>query len=57
MKRGFASTFGPNNVFKAAVVLSGNGVYDGSEVTETAALMIALSKHKANIQCFAPNRD
>ena len=43
--------------FKAAVVLAGCGVYDGSEITETTSMLVALCKHKAQIQCFAPNRD
>jgi hypothetical protein len=30
--------------FRAAVILAGNGVYDGTEVTEAASLLIALSK-------------
>lgn len=30
---------------KAAVVLSGCGVYDGSEVTEAVSLLVALSKY------------
>jgi len=29
--------------FKAAVVLSGCGVYDGSEITEAVSMLIALS--------------
>ena len=43
--------------FKAAVILAGSGVYDGSECTEAVSMLIALSSHKASIQCFAPNRD
>ena len=30
---------------KAAVVLSGLGVYDGSEATETVSVLVALSKN------------
>ena len=40
---------------KAAVVLSGCGVYDGTETTEGVAMLVALSKHKVAIQCFAPD--
>ena len=29
---------------KAAVMLAGAGVYDGSEITETTSILIALSK-------------
>lgn len=46
-----------SGTFKAAVLLAGCGVYDGSEITETTAMLVALSKHKAEVQCFAPNRD
>ena len=42
--------------FRAAVVLSGCGVQDGSEITETVALQIALSKHATSVMNFAPNR-
>lgn len=40
---------------KIAVVLSGCGVYDGTEVIEAASTLIHLSKHKANVSYFAPN--
>jgi len=43
--------------FRAAVLLHGCGVYDGTEVTEGNALLVALSKQKAQVQCFAPDRD
>ena len=32
-------------------------MYDGTETTEAASLLIALAKHKAQIQCYAPNDD
>ena len=38
-------------------MLAGSGVYDGSEITETASMLVALSKHKADVQVFAPNRN
>jgi len=41
---------------KVAVVLSGSGVYDGSEVTESVSVAIHLSKAKAEINFFAPNK-
>eukprot|EP01083_Nonionella_stella_P139703 426733_1 len=37
-----------------AVLLSGCGVYDGSEIQESTAILFSLSK-RANVQCFAPN--
>lgn len=43
--------------FRAAVVLAGCGVYDGSEITEAVSMLIALSTHGAKYQVFAPNVD
>ncbi len=43
----------PPNV---AVVLSGCGVYDGTEITESVSVLVSLSP-RASIQCFAPNID
>eukprot|EP01017_Pseudomicrothorax_dubius_P005339 TRINITY_DN11324_c0_g1_i3.p1 TRINITY_DN11324_c0_g1~~TRINITY_DN11324_c0_g1_i3.p1 ORF type:complete len:224 (-),score=52.89 TRINITY_DN11324_c0_g1_i3:35-706(-) len=42
---------------KAAIVLSGCGVYDGSEINEAISIMISLSQHNVAYQCFAPNKD
>ena len=39
-----------------AVLLSGCGVFDGSEIHETVASLIALSKAGASVQCLAPNK-
>ncbi len=39
-----------------AVILSGCGVYDGSEITEAAGLLIALSQQGFAVRCFAPDR-
>ncbi|TNV75987.1 hypothetical protein FGO68_gene2334 [Halteria grandinella] len=41
--------------FRAAVILAGNGVYDGSEITEAVSMLIALSKHASEYKIFAPN--
>ncbi|CAG9334901.1 C21orf33 [Blepharisma stoltei] len=41
---------------KVAVVLSGCGVYDGSEITESVAVLANLSKNGAEYQCFAPDK-
>lgn len=38
-----------------AVVLSGCGVFDGSEVYESVLTLLALEENNANYQCFAPN--
>jgi len=40
---------------KVAVVLSGCGVYDGSEVYEAVCTLLALDRAGAQVQCFAPN--
>jgi len=38
-----------------AVVLSGSGVFDGTEIHEAVSILIHLSKHGAEYTCFAPN--
>lgn len=40
---------------RVAVVLSGCGVYDGSEVYETVLTQLHLSQAGAQVQCFAPD--
>lgn len=40
---------------KVGVVLSGCGVFDGSEITEAVAILVALDKRGAQIVCMAPN--
>lgn len=40
---------------KVAVVLSGCGVYDGSEVYEAVCTLMSLDRANAEVQCFAPN--
>lgn len=42
---------------KVAVVLSGCGVYDGSEIHEATLTLLALSKNEVEYQCFAPDKD
>jgi enhancing lycopene biosynthesis protein 2 len=39
---------------KVGVVLSGCGVFDGSEITEAVAILVALDKRGAEIVCLAP---
>ena len=41
---------------KVAVVLSGSGVYDGTEITEGVATLVHLSRAGVQYQCFAPNK-
>eukprot|EP01029_Cantina_marsupialis_P010655 TRINITY_DN241_c0_g3_i2.p1 TRINITY_DN241_c0_g3~~TRINITY_DN241_c0_g3_i2.p1 ORF type:complete len:237 (-),score=85.41 TRINITY_DN241_c0_g3_i2:265-975(-) len=56
MLRAFSQASG--KMPKIALVLSGCGVYDGSEVTEAVSCLIHLSKHKEiEISKFAPNKD
>jgi enhancing lycopene biosynthesis protein 2 len=38
-----------------AVILSGCGHRDGSEVTEAASTLIAIGENKSKYQCFAPS--
>ncbi|MBL4864972.1 MAG: isoprenoid biosynthesis glyoxalase ElbB [Pseudomonadales bacterium] len=40
---------------KIAVILSGCGVYDGSEIYETTLTLLALDRLGAEAQCMAPN--
>ena len=40
---------------KVAVILSGSGYLDGSEIREAVGVLWALSVHKAEVQCFAPD--
>lgn len=39
---------------KIAVVLTGAGYLDGSEITEAVSTLICLSEAKVNYQCYAP---
>ena len=42
---------------QVAVILSGCGVYDGSEIHEAIATLYALEKRGVSYQCFAPDID
>ena len=42
---------------KVAVVLSGCGVFDGAEIHESVLALLALDRHGAAYQCFAPDMD
>ncbi|MBU2590965.1 MAG: isoprenoid biosynthesis glyoxalase ElbB [Nitrospinota bacterium] len=42
---------------KVAVVLSGCGVYDGSEIQEAVITMLEIRKNGAEYQCFAPDKE
>lgn len=38
-----------------AVVLAGNGVFDGAEIHEATLTLLAIAQNGAQYQCFAPN--
>ncbi len=40
---------------KIAVVLAGNGVFDGSEIHEATLTLLAIVRNGATYQCFAPD--
>ncbi|MGS0682023.1 isoprenoid biosynthesis glyoxalase ElbB [Shewanella sp. 125m-7] len=40
---------------KVAVLLSGSGVYDGTELHESVLALLEMTKAGASYQCFAPN--
>src|SRR3546814_20669828 len=40
---------------KVAVILSGCGVYDGSEIYESVITLLRLDQRGVKVQCFAPN--
>lgn len=42
---------------KVAVILSGCGVYDGSEIYESVLTLLAIEQGGASYQCMAPNID
>ncbi|MBP2315213.1 isoprenoid biosynthesis glyoxalase ElbB [Azospirillum soli] len=44
-----------DKTLRIAVVLSGNGVFDGAEIHETVCTLLAISRAGAEAVCFAPN--
>merc|ERR1711887_380960 len=42
---------------RVAVLLAGSGVYDGSEVHEASAALVALSRANAKVSMFAPDKE
>jgi enhancing lycopene biosynthesis protein 2 len=42
---------------RVAVILSGAGVFDGSEIHEAVLTLLALDKAGAQVKCFAPNQE
>ncbi len=43
------------NMKKFAVILSGSGVYDGAEIHESVLTLLAIKKHGADYEIFAPD--
>ncbi|MGP1309382.1 MAG: isoprenoid biosynthesis glyoxalase ElbB [Phycisphaerales bacterium] len=41
---------------KVAIILSGCGVFDGSEIHEAVSVLVHLSRHGAEWHCFAPDK-
>ena len=41
---------------KIGVILSGCGVYDGSEIHEAVLTLLAISRSGAQAVCFAPDK-
>lgn len=41
---------------KFAVILAGCGHKDGTEINEAVCLLLAISQHQCEYQCFAPDR-
>lgn len=44
-----------DKTLRIAVVLSGNGVFDGAEIHEAVCTLLAISRAGAEAVCFAPN--
>lgn len=42
---------------KVAVILSGCGYQDGTEITEAVSTLVALGQYRASYQCFAPDKN
>ncbi|MBI1288338.1 MAG: isoprenoid biosynthesis glyoxalase ElbB [Flavobacteriales bacterium] len=43
--------------YKIGVLLSGNGVYDGSEIHESVFTLLAIDENRGEAICMAPNVD
>ncbi|XP_062861966.1 glutamine amidotransferase-like class 1 domain-containing protein 3, mitochondrial [Trichomycterus rosablanca] len=52
---GFVHTSANCSGAKVAVVLSGCGVYDGTEIHEASAILVHLSRGEADVQMYAPD--
>ena len=41
--------------YRVAVLLSGCGVYDGSEIHESVLALLELNRHGVEVRCAAPD--
>lgn len=51
----YANAMGQNTAQKVAIVLTGCGFKDGTEITEAVSTLIALGQQGLGYQCFAPD--
>jgi enhancing lycopene biosynthesis protein 2 len=49
------TTTKPHRNKSVAVILSGCGVYDGSEIHESVSILLGLAQAGAKVKCYAPN--
>ena len=54
-KNKFLSTSSSLGNKRAALVFSGSGVFDGTELHEASACLMHLSRHRADVSMFAPD--
>ena len=54
-KNTFLSTSSSLGNKRAALIFSGSGVYDGTELHEASACLLHLSRHRAEVSMFAPD--
>jgi len=54
-KRYYTTSAAPEKK-KVAVILSGSGVHDGSEIHEAVSILIHLSRSGVDAKCFAPDK-
>jgi len=55
-KRWYSTQVASDKKKPVAVVLSGSGVHDGSEIQETVSVLIHLSRSGVEAKCYAPDK-
>lgn len=55
-RRYYTTTTAAPEKAKVAVILSGSGVHDGSEIHESVSILIHLSRAGVDAKCFAPDK-